>query len=1584
MPVSYFGDGRIDNDRIYAGTGYQFGFVTISGETGSLESLTVGQNFDIYGVPAVPLASGGLTLTDGSNVTLEELGPGGLVNGFSPFARIGINYSDGGVASGSVDVLNGSTLTVVNDLLPDGSGEFAAGYSPLRVGGGFGGFGEFDVSGAGSAAFIVGDAARFEFGRSGGNGSLNVSEGGLLGTFGLTVGREGFATAVVEGQGSEIRVGLDYGNYGPAYAGLSGSLVVGRDFNGRGILAVFDGGVTTVQNNPGYTDGPSVLFGRGEGSAGYGLVAGAGATLNVSQVGPLDDGSSGVLKLGDGGRGVLAVEGGGTVNVTGDGAFVSVGEDRGGAVSSLQSQLIIRSGGTMTVDSSENGADTQTTASIHIGRTAGAEGKLVIDGAGSRLDVISRNAANEPVPGDLNFGAAVQIGREGQGELEITNGGKLVIDGGDDLFPILTVGRGDTGAPALGYALVSGAGSSVEIIGTNTTGTSVTDIGEGGGVRVGLRDGAEGTLVISDGGSVEASRINGLSQIGADTGSTGSVIVEGAGSYFYAGQVLTVGADMNFLTGQAILDGGGVGTLTLRDGAYAAAGATFVGDSGTLNLGATLSGDTTVTGTLNVGGENDTGAGAIIGDLDASAASVVFEALDFVDGSIKVDTLSTTGDLDVTAGQVSLDLSNLARAEVGQSIAILDAGGALAAGFSASNLSGTTGLFTKGVQVSAQRVGETISISITQAPDKTVGLFGGDLSIVEGDPGDSTEITFTVLRSGDLSTTMDVTFDVSGGTAVAADFEGAALPGGTASFAAGEDSATFTISLEEDDNFEGDETFNVVLTSASTGNASAVTILNESTTVTITEDDLAASVTGDISGGGAFNFVQIDPATTFLRVDPDDSPVGAPVVLDLENDLGIAAGDIVFISVQGSYQFDTPQSGDRSNVIGVFSGSNTLLAQDQVDRVQDAILAPTATSIYTGPTLPNGYARDIAQDFDASDAVIEVPDGATHLFLAPRDDRLADNIDPDGDFGVEVFSPLSVGVNSTGSATVTGYDAQVSGLVVGYGAGSTGELTLEDTDFGFSVGFLVGGDGGEGRLILDTRSDIVVTDPGTYGAPTAPGAIVGEAGGNGYLAILGGSTVRIDSDLEIINAVAVQGGYNNLSIGAEAGLGAVLVEGEGSTLTAYGYGARINVGRDGGSGQLIVRDGGTVETFSLNAGRREGDGFVQVTGAGSTLHLSSEFGLYGLQEYRGSSTFSTIGRENGSGSLLVTDGGRVLVENVDGVTDVSVLRFGRDYGSFGFGEVSGEGSRIDIIQHGLIGDNYSGRTGLRVGEGGEGELNVINGADILIQGDSAHLSVALGRDGQGQYSSLEITSGATITVDSQNYGRDAASGYQRGSRAEVGVRRNTEGSITVDGQGSILNVTSSSVVAGDYQTAEIYVGGYGTGRLNVSNSGLVTARELVLGTGQRTTNTGVYYGRGYLSITSGGTVDLYTPDNPLKAGDPDNQPSAYRGLRMSTYASGNYSRADIDGAGSTLTVSGGAGRIEIGRRGEARLNITDGGLVQGFFIEAGRDGSGYVTVDGAGSQLVSESQFGEFGYGARGRPPSCASAAMKAHTAGWT
>ncbi len=166
----------------------------------------------------------------------------------------------------------------------------------------------------------------------------------------------------------------------------------------------------------------------------------------------------------------------------------------------------------------------------------------------------------------------------------------------------------------------------------------------------------------------------------------------------------------------------------------------------------------------------------------------------------------------------------------------------------------------------------------------------------------------------------------------------------------------------------------------------------------------------------------IDPRATYLRTSSD--PAQNASALDLAA-LGLAPGDYVRITRLGDYD-NGPRPDDRTNMIGVFSGSDTLLGSAERYRVPDAINA--GIDFTTADTYYNSLTTDIPEDFlisgtgvPYSSVLVRIPAGASHVFICTHDSLYYDNSDPDGDWAVRI-EHVACPVDMTGEGVVNTAD----------------------------------------------------------------------------------------------------------------------------------------------------------------------------------------------------------------------------------------------------------------------------------------------------------------------------------------------------------------------------------------------------------------------------------------------------------------------------------------------------------------------------------------------------------------------------------
>jgi T5SS/PEP-CTERM-associated repeat protein len=274
------------------------------------------------------------------------------------------------------------------------------------------------------------------------------------------------------------------------------------------------------------------------------------------------------------------------------------------------------------------------------------------------------------------------------------------------------------------------------------------------------------------------------------------------------------------------------------------------------------------------------------------------------------------------------------------------------------------------------------------------------------------------------------------------------------------------------------------------------------------------------------------------------------------------------------------------------------------------------------------------------------------------------------------------------------------------------------------------------------------------------------------------------------------------------------------TAGTFGLSGKLDVG-EAGTGTMNVTGGGRVESVSGNGidtdtviGSKVGsNGTVIVAGAGSTW----------------TNTGGIVIGEFGTGKLIIQGAGNV---SVAGAT------IGYNSGSNGSVVVTGTGS------------TWNNSYGLNVGQNGAGTITVEGGGSVISDVDSRvglnpsasgtvivtgagstwinGRDLAVGDEGPGI---LEISAGGAVSA------RDTYIGLQN-----IGPRLGT-GTVTVDGSGSTWT-----------NTRDLYVGGAGSGTLNITGGGRVSSVHGFVGHFSTTVATANIEGNGSIWSSSADLV----------------------------------------------------------------------------------------------------------------------------------
>ena len=408
------------------------------------------------------------------------------------------------------------------------------------IGNAAGSDGLFTVTGAGSNAsflhgFFIGGLAAFRppinastFGTPGGSthGRVEVLNGGTLTTDAAAIGlapgggsplgtERSFAAVLVDGPNSVWRI---TGN--PTHD-IDAFVSTANHRNAVATISLTNGGMLEVQGVQGSINGSGMNLTQGGGRTDM-LISGIGSKLAFT-------GDNTYLQVGrQVGSALLSILEGGSVTGMN---YVSVGRDaafgelvldgagslmaltgtvspeaRGGGATlpSVAGMDIGRNGyGTVMV---QNGARLEVKANvksdgspaISLGRGAASSGRLTITGDDSTVLLSAQSVLPGGGPGEA-LNPFMRVGRDGSGELSITQGGKLLMDGlavatvVDQRYTSLFIGgTGSTTPGGNGIATVSGAGSEIRLTGFDTH------------IAVGFGPRAVGQLTVADQGQVSA------------------------------------------------------------------------------------------------------------------------------------------------------------------------------------------------------------------------------------------------------------------------------------------------------------------------------------------------------------------------------------------------------------------------------------------------------------------------------------------------------------------------------------------------------------------------------------------------------------------------------------------------------------------------------------------------------------------------------------------------------------------------------------------------------------------------------------------------------------------------------------------------------------------------------------------------------------------------------------------------------------------------------------------------------------------------------------------------------------------------
>jgi T5SS/PEP-CTERM-associated repeat protein/autotransporter-associated beta strand protein len=570
-----------------------------------------------------------------------------------------------------------------------------------------------------------------------------------------------------------------------------------------------------------------------------------------------------------------------------------------------------------------------------------------------------------------------------------------------------------------------------------------------------------------------------------------------------------------------------------------------------------------------------------------------------------------------------------------------------------------------------------------------------------------------------------------------------------------------------------------------------------------------------------------------------------------------------------------------------------------------------------------------------------------------------------------------VGRSGTGTLSVSGAGSLTSSAnaFLGYDATGSGTATVTDTDSAWHIaGYLEAGHAGTGTLtvsdggVVSTTTSTaagvvagstgVINVTGTGAALNVGTTLVGGYDGSGTISVGDGGVITADTVLLASGAgssgtLDVDAGGTLLLGGLTQGSGTATVNLAGGTLAALSRSFATSVPLTlaaGTTSSLAVS--GVAVTFS---GPISGSGALTNDGAGIVALSAHNTFSGGFAMNAGSLLLGDAGGL-GTGPVAL-NGGNIdfggfaptiskLIFSGGTFTNGSLANtaaFEIHSGTVGY-TLSGSGSltKTTAGTATLTGDNsYTGGTTLNAGTLTLGHVNALGtgpltfaGGNLLVQGFSPTYTPFVIQDGGATVTGsgtvlssatyAEVGNGGTGVLDISNAAEVSAA-----SSAVAGLGASGQGTINVDGAGSLLNVgtffaagyhagttgTLALTHSGSATVGQYAIIGYnGTGSLSVgSGASFTTTQDLDLGLAAT--------GAGTLAISGAGTVTTGA--------------NAYIG-----YAGG--SSATIGDSGSTWNI---AGVLYTGFGASGALTIGSGGVVAADYVDLARNAGSAGTID---------------------------------------
>ena len=816
----------------------------------------------------------------------------------------------------------------------------------------------------------------------------------------------------------------------------------------------------------------------------------------------------------------------------------------------------------------------------------------------------------------------------------------VTVQGGSTVTTLgTTVGSGTAAT-----LTVTGAGSSFTVLSNTALNTSTQTSGILSLGAVGQGSSGNGTLVVTDAGTVE---VGYALNVGVGAGSIGSVTVSDGG-------VLTLDGLNNVVaqgTGSAgSLTIGAGGTLKVSAAAQSVSYALAIGQGAASGTTAAAVGTVTVQGTGALLDLN--GNGAIIGATGTGT-------LDILDGSVaEFGTPNPSGTASLSIGRAGTGTVDVSGA--GAQLTLTGA-------FYAGRATGSSGTVT---------VEDGAALTEVTSPIPGSVVLGGGGSVNGAfATGGSGGLTVQSGATATIADTVIVGENGASGTVTVSDAalslgsrlllgDGTTAPGGSGTLLV-EAGGTLT------DTAAATGTPQLVLgvSVATTGSA---TVTGAGSLVDMGLDGITLGSAGSgtlvVEDGGAVTAASGDPGyESALNIGLNSGSTGGLTVtgagssVDAAGTVSIGRAGTATLTVDDGASF-TGGAAATATVVGQVIGIGMATPLTYPDGTAEiAYFGGTGTAdILHGSTLTSHDAIDVGRNGSTGSLVVanaSLAEAAGAIDIGSGTDRTGGN----GTVTVESGATLrSDGPHVATLASIDlGVDTGTNGSLTATGAGSLVDAGGDRIDIGLA---------GTGTLLVEAGAHATAGDT-LYASPgTEAGFSVGSGSGSGTATIDGaGSRLDVDGVLTIAGTGSAAGGTGSLVVsdgGVVTGTALTLWAGgtvnvDAQSLLEIGTGALTGTGLVVQSGATLTAHGGTITGSVQNAGTLLDDGALQVTGdlsGGGTLSLGG-----GRTEIGGTLTegvtftaAAALTLHHLSGAVSVTTAGLGASVTLAGITGATV------------------------------------------------------------------------------------------------------------------------------------------------------------------------------------------------------------------------------------------------------------------------------------------------------------------------------------------